>query len=209
MTDVERDPERDPVLRRALDELRKLPPADVAAMRRVVTAAAAARVTPFDGEPGMLSPRRGRSIRVWTVVGIAAASAFIGFALRGASMSRARSASTMLASSAVNSALPSRLQAVASTELDAAPVQQPFVFNSSRARKVFVVGDFNRWDPTATPMTRSSDGELWSAVIRIAPGRHMYAFMVDDSLLILDPNAPKARDPDLGAESSIIVVGRP
>jgi hypothetical protein len=37
----------------------------------------------------------------------------------------------------------------------------------------------------------------------------MYAFMVDDSLFTLDPNAPKTRDPDLGAEGSIIIVGRP
>jgi hypothetical protein len=203
------DAERDPVLRRALDELRRLPPADVAAMRRVVTAAAAARVTPFDGEPGLVSPRRGRSIRVWTVVGIAAASAFVGFALRGASMSRARSASTSVASTTVKSASPSIVQPVVATELDAAPVKQPFVFNNSRAHKVFVIGDFNRWDPTATPMTRSSDGELWSAVIPVVPGRHMYAFMVDDSVFTLDPNAPKARDPDLGAEGSIIIVGRP
>src|SRR5690242_6452724 len=191
MTDTERDPERDPVLRRALDELRKLPPADVAAMRRVVTAAAAARVTPFDGEPGMLSPRRGRSIRVWTVVGIAAASAFVGFALRGASMSRARNASTVAASASISPTRRSMVQPVAATELEAVPVKQAFVFNSKSAHKVFVVGDFNRWDPTATPMTRSSDGELWSAVIPITPGRHTYAFMVDDSVFTLDPNAPK------------------
>jgi hypothetical protein len=41
------------------------------------------------------------------------------------------------------------------------------------------------------------------------PGRHVYAFMVDDSLLVLDPRAPKSRDPDLGAEGSIRIVGRP
>jgi hypothetical protein len=208
MTDVERDPERDPVLRRALDELRKLPAADVAAMRRVVSAAAAARVTPFDSEPGMLSPRRGRSIRMWMVVGIAAASAFVGFALRGLWTSRSHSASTTVALAGPSNA-PSMVRTAASTELDPAPVQQPFVFNNGRAHKVFVVGDFNRWDPTATPMTRSSDGELWSTVIPVVPGRHMYAFMVDDSLFTLDPNAPKTRDPDLGAEGSIIIVGRP
>src|SRR5205823_2031989 len=86
------DAERDPVLRRALEELRKVPPANVDAMRRVVAAAAAARVTPFDGEPGILSPRRGRSIRLWMVVGVAAASAFVGFTLRGAWTARARAA---------------------------------------------------------------------------------------------------------------------
>jgi hypothetical protein len=58
-------------------------------------------------------------------------------------------------------------------------------------------------------MTRSSEGELWSVSIPITPGRHMYAFMVDDSILVLDPRAPKSRDPDLGAEGSVRIVGHP
>ena len=72
-----------------------------------------------------------------------------------------------------------------------------------------VVGDFNNWNPTAAPMTRSSDGALWSAIVPILPGRHMYGFMVDDSIFVLDPRAQKARDPDLGTEGSVRMVGRP
>lgn len=204
MTDVERDP----VLRRALDELRKLPPADVAAMRRVVVAAAGARVTPFDGEMETSSPRRGRSVRVWMLVGVAAASAFVGFTIRGTWMSRANVAPAVASAPVADSAR-SMLRTVAATEPDAAPIPQQFVFNSSRAHKISVVGDFNRWDPAGAPMTRSPDGELWSVTIPIVPGRHMYAFMIDDSLYTLAPGAPKARDPDLGAEGSIIIVGRP
>jgi hypothetical protein len=203
MTD---DAEHDAVLRRALDELRRLPPADPAAMRRVVVAAAAARVTPFDGEPGMLSPRRGRSIRVWMMVGVAAASAFVGFALRGAWTSKSSGASNTVALVADSTR---KLVRNAATELDAAPIPQQFVFNSSRAHKISVVGDFNHWNPTSTPMALASDGELWSVTIPIAPGRHTYAFMIDDSLFTLDPSAPKARDSDLGADGSIRIVGRP
>jgi hypothetical protein len=33
--------------------------------------------------------------------------------------------------------------------------------------------------------------------------------MVDDSVLTLDPRKPKARDPDLGNEGSVLMVGRP
>jgi hypothetical protein len=201
------DAERDPILRRALDELRKVPPPDIGAMRRVVAAAAAARVTPFDGEPGILSPRRGRSIRVWMVVGIAAASAFVGFALRGAWTSRSHA--PIIVASAVGDSTRSPMRMVAATEPDAAPIPHQFVFNSSRAHRISVVGDFNRWNPTVAPMVRASDGELWSVTIPIVPGRHMYAFMIDDSVFTLDPTAPKARDPDLGADGSIVIVGRP
>jgi hypothetical protein len=202
------DAERDPVLRRALDELRKLPPPDIGAMRRVVAAAAAARVTPFDSEPGMLSPRRGRSIRIWMVVGIAAASAIVGFTLRGAWTSRSRTSPILVASTVADSAK-SPVRTVSATELEVAPISHQFVFNSRGAHKISVVGDFNRWNPTSASMVRSSDGELWSVTIPIVPGRHMYAFMIDDSLFTLDPSAPKARDPDLGADGSIVIVGRP
>ena len=84
-----------------------------------------------------------------------------------------------------------------------------FVLVAPNARRVSVVGDFNRWNPAKAAMVRSSDGELWSVTIPIAPGRHTYAFMIDDSLFTLDPTAPKARDPDLGADGSIVIVGRP
>jgi hypothetical protein len=33
--------------------------------------------------------------------------------------------------------------------------------------------------------------------------------MVDDSMLVLDPRAPKTRDPALGVEGSVIIVGKP
>ena len=202
------DAERDPVLRRALEELRRLPPADVNAMRRVVAAAAAARVTPFDGEPSMLSPRRGRSVRIWLAVGIAAASAFVGFALRGVWAPRSRTAQTVVATTPRGAATP-LVRTVAAGEPDAAPIPHQFVFTNSTAHRISVVGDFNRWNPAATRMVRSSDGALWSATIPIVPGRHMYGFMIDDSLFVLDPGAPTARDPDLGTNGSIIVVVRP
>jgi hypothetical protein len=202
MTDVERDP----MLRRALEELRKVPPPDVAAIRRVVAAAAAARVTPIEGEPDVVRVPRGRSIRLWMAVGIAAASAFVGFTLRGAWISTPDAVPVAAGSSTVQ-ATRSALRTVATTELEPAAIPHQFVFNSSHAHRVSVVGDFNRWNPASTPMT--SDGELWSVTIPIVPGRHMYAFMVDDSLFTLDPTAPKARDPDLGADGSIVIVGRP
>jgi len=58
-------------------------------------------------------------------------------------------------------------------------------------------------------MTRSSNVGLWSVIIPISPGRHIYGFMVDDSVFTLDPRAPKVRDADLGTEGSVVIVGRP
>lgn len=191
----------DPVVRRAIDELRRLPRVADDAVAKVVSAAAAARVLPPADEPVL--PARGRGWgggRVAVAAGLVAAAAIAGFVIRGTMTSPAP---TRVA------AVTPITQASLSAERAAEPIVEQFVFKAANARRVTLIGDFNRWDPSAKPMMRSADGELWSVSVPLLPGRHMYAFMVDDSLLVLDPRAPKSRDPDLGAEGSVRIVGRP
>jgi hypothetical protein len=202
------DADNDPMLQRAIDELRQLPPLDTDAVRRVVSAAAAARLASADEPVFVERAPRGRSIRVWSAIGIAAAAAVVGFIARGEwSMpgDRPSGATTAAAPVPVSSAL----RSAASSESDSRPIPQQFVFDNQSAKRVSVVGDFNTWNPTSAAMTRSPDGRLWSVIIPIYPGRHIYGFMVDDSLFTLDPRAPKVRDADLGAEGSVVIVGRP
>lgn len=198
--------ERDPVVRRAIDELQRMPAADADAIRRVVTAAAAARVAPSDDEVAAVHTRT-RRVPIWAIGGIAAAAAFVGYVVSGAH--RANTETTVIAANQpAATTLPSDIQPVANTG-DALPVPHQFVFSSRRAHSVSVVGDFNGWNPGRTPMTRASDGDLWAVTLPIMPGRHMYAFMVDDSVYTLDPRAPKARDRDLGTDGSVAIVGKP
>jgi Carbohydrate-binding module 48 (Isoamylase N-terminal domain) len=202
----------DPIIRRAADELRRLPTVDGAALRRVVEAAAAARLAPAD-EPASYVLPRVRSIRVWSAVGMTAAAAILGFVARGVWTSGPSSApqATVAAAPAAPAALAtpdSSLRLAASNASDVAALPQQFVLENSGAHRVSVVGDFNNWNPSAAPMTRSSGGSLWSAIVPILPGRHMYGFMVDDSIFVLDPRARTARDPDLGTEGSVRMVGR-
>ena len=202
------DADHDPMLQRAIDELRQLPPLDRDAVRRVVDAAAAARLTSADEPVFVERTTRGRSIRVWSAIGMAAAAAVVGFLARGEWGSSAPGTSVTIASGAPNPAV-APLRTAASSESDASPIPQQFVFDDARAHRVAVVGDFNNWNPTSAAMVRSPDSGLWSAIIPIYPGRHIYGFMIDDSLFTLDPRAPKARDADLGSEGSVVIVGRP
>ena len=140
---------------------------------------------------------------------MAAAAAIVGFIARGEFRSRDDATPAAVASSAGQTTPSTTLQTAAATDADSKPILQQFVFDRPQARRVSVVGDFNTWNPTSAVMTRSSDGGLWSAIIPITPGRHIYGFMVDDSLFTLDPRAPKARDADLGTEGSVVIVGRP
>jgi 1,4-alpha-glucan branching enzyme len=83
------------------------------------------------------------------------------------------------------------------------------VLEAPRASRVALVGDFNAWDAAATPLARMSSSGIWTVTIPLTPGRHTYAFMVDDTAWTLDPRAPTAQDPDFGTPSSVVLVGTP
>jgi 1,4-alpha-glucan branching enzyme len=62
-----------------------------------------------------------------------------------------------------------------------------FFCEATEADQVFLVGDFNHWNCTATPMKRMPDGR-WMAGLELPHGHHQYLFLVD-SKPVLDPNA--------------------
>jgi hypothetical protein len=92
------------------------------------------------------------------------------------------------------------------------PVHDPvrdgvkFVLVAPQAARVSLVGDFNRWDPAATPMERTPTGGTWSVVVPLSAGRHEYAFVVDGKQWLPDPSAPLAPVDGLGAPNSVVLV---
>ena len=62
-----------------------------------------------------------------------------------------------------------------------------FFCRAPQARQVSLVGDFNGWDPKATPMTRQADGQ-WMVSLELRHGYHQYVFLVDGKR-VLDPKA--------------------
>jgi len=86
---------------------------------------------------------------------------------------------------------------------DARPV--PFVLTAANAVRISIVGDFNDWDPAATPLQRV-DGHGWWVVVNLRPGRYRYSFVVDGTRWIADPSAPRAADNDFGTENSVVTI---
>jgi hypothetical protein len=72
---------------------------------------------------------------------------------------------------------------------------------------VALVGDFNDWDPAATPMRRDDSADRWSVSLPVTRGRHVYGFVVDRHRWLADPAAPLAPGDGFGSPSSVIVVG--
>ena len=200
MTDM-----RDELLEQVVDELQTLPPVDEVAVRRIVSAAAAdaaeLRGPRSDVHGGSWWQSR---IPLAAAAGVALAAGVAGYAVRGGS-----SAAPMIATA------PTAAESLRLVSADRAPrtsdlaVVTQFVLDAPRASRVALVGDFNGWSARATPLTRVSSSGLWTVTVQLTPGRHTYAFMVDDSAWTLDPRAPTAQDADFGTPSSVVLVGSP
>ncbi len=96
----------------------------------------------------------------------------------------------------------------ASTDNVVRAVPVPITFDAASAKSVSIVGDFNNWDASAAPLTRFGSTGAWTATVKIMPGRHLYAFMVDGRLVV-DPRAPHTKDLDFGGDASVLMVNQP
>lgn len=81
-----------------------------------------------------------------------------------------------------------------------------FVFTAPEAAQVSLVGDFNNWDPAATPLHATSAEGVWSVSVPLPAGRHDYAFVVNGQDWKPDPAAPPAARSDFGTPNSVVTV---
>lgn len=80
-----------------------------------------------------------------------------------------------------------------------------FVFVAPDAKAVSLVGDFNDWDQSKTPLRKVANG-LWTADVALPDGAYKYSFLVDGQTWKADPAAPRAVGDDFGRPSSLITV---
>jgi len=71
----------------------------------------------------------------------------------------------------------------------------------------YLVGEFNGWNQTATPMTDEDGDGTWETTVRLAPGKYAYKFLVDGTTWLEDPNATDSVDDGYGGQNSVIHVG--
>lgn len=194
--------ERDELIERVARSLAVFPPANPGAVREIVSAVRARRVARRPLPARFVGWLRAPSLSVASATMLAAATLVIGF-VSGGSFNRATTVVERAADDGTTTLLP-----VADAVGAARAVAVPMVLSAMGARAVAVVGDFNDWDPTATPMQRFGADGPWTATVLAKPGRHVYAFMVD-GVLTPDPRAPKVKDIDYGGEASVLMVAKP
>jgi 5'-AMP-activated protein kinase regulatory beta subunit len=54
-----------------------------------------------------------------------------------------------------------------------------FSFESSGAKEVILMGEFNNWNTKTHPMKSNGNG-MWKKSVVIPPGRYEYKFLVDE-----------------------------
>jgi 1,4-alpha-glucan branching enzyme len=79
-----------------------------------------------------------------------------------------------------------------------------FVCNAPHAQSVFLVGDFNQWNPAVHPLKRMPDG-AWLLTVELKHGHHRYAFIVD-GVLTIDPRAQGITRNDKGERVSLVPI---
>lgn len=201
----------DETLRDVIAALSVLPVVKESDIQAIVARAAAepARVIPL--QPSR--PRWFTSVPLAAAAGLVLAAGVGGFLLsnmvgnRGSAVTPGAVAS--VDASAPGSATAMQVNAAAADPAVEAPIMTQFVLDAPAAAGVSLVGAFNGWDASATPLVRDPATGLWSVSLPLAPGRHVYAFMVDGRTLTLDPRAPATNDPELGTSGSVILVGTP
>jgi hypothetical protein len=81
-----------------------------------------------------------------------------------------------------------------------------FVLRAPAASRVTLVGDFNAWSRTATPLARDNSADAWSATVALRRGRYHYAFVVDDTRWV--PGAGvRGHEAAVTARATLIVGG--
>ena len=200
------DPRGDPVARRAA-ELLRAEPVDERAVERMLAVLRAdaksngtthAEVVNNGDAPLDLQTRARWSFSLSLAPALAAAAVIFAIGL---------GLGAFLLSPRVGAAPPPVAQVTPTTDAAAQTRLVEFVLVAPRAAHVSLVGEFNGWDATATPMRHTNRGDgTWSVSVPLGAGRHVYAFVVDDSTWVPDPQAPLAPEKWYGERNSVVVV---
>ena len=210
----------DLLLRQVRAALTPMPDVDRRAIASILAAVAARRPSRIERLRASIAFTFDRWLAVTSPLArgtaLAAAALTIGFVSRGYigstsvhEPSAAMSPSVTVAADSVRTPTSiQRVEGAASVNTLRIPAQ--FVLDAREAAdatSLSVVGDFNDWDVSATPMTL--EGGVWSVTLPVTPGRHVYAFVVNGTRWVADPRAPRATDSDFGRPGSVIIVQTP
>jgi hypothetical protein len=198
-----------------IDELRAPVAVDPASKRRLMElvreSPAPASTVPASARPARTRSRALTAIRRMRGESSHAASASTlataaGIALLMVVGSQDRSASTITPGRRAV-IIGDSVASVASAIRDTLRIVQ-FILTAPAASRVALAGDFNGWDTRAMPLTRDTRDGRWAVTLALAPGRHTYAYVVDDTQWVRDPLGTPSEPNELAPPRSVVIINR-
>lgn len=80
-----------------------------------------------------------------------------------------------------------------------------FLQPAPEASQISVAGDFNNWDPNATPLKLDESLGVWQACIPVPPGRYLYRLVID-GLWVKDPYNTSVETNNFGELNSVVEI---
>ncbi|HVT37581.1 MAG TPA: isoamylase early set domain-containing protein [Gemmatimonadaceae bacterium] len=199
--------ETDELIQRAARSLKALPATNPLANARIIAAVRARRAQTPSRIVQVAQWMREPTLSAASAAFLAAAALVVGFVAGGA-LRTADGTSPEIAATTERPVPPGPAPALSAANTHG-DVAVALLFEARNAKSVAVVGDFNNWDATSSPMKRFGSDGPWTTTVRAKPGRHVYAFLVDGTTVVADPRAPRARDLDYGGDASVLMVTTP
>ncbi len=75
-----------------------------------------------------------------------------------------------------------------------------------QAENLALVGDFNNWNETSTPMKKAKDGAFSVAVDMESGREHQFRYLADGKTWLNDEAADKYVTNALGSENSVVIL---
>ena len=98
----------------------------------------------------------------------------------------------------------------AATLAPSAPVVTPagvrFVLMNPAARSVALAGTFNQWSMSSHPLAREGSRGLWTVVVALPPGEHLFMYVLDGTQWVSPPLAEDYADDGFGSKNGVVVV---
>jgi len=80
-----------------------------------------------------------------------------------------------------------------------------FTVHADKGKAVYLAGEFNKWNPTATKMTYKATSGIYAATLKLVPGDYQYKFVLDGTWCA-DPENANAVANDHGTFNSVVTV---
>jgi 1,4-alpha-glucan branching enzyme len=74
------------------------------------------------------------------------------------------------------------------------------------AKSVALAGTFNRWSISSHTLVREGTSNVWTLVVPLPPGEHLFMFVIDGAQWITPPLADDFVDDGFGAKNGIAIV---